>query len=104
MPEIITLVRCGLVVGLAIMVFGLAWLRLDAQENVSILRCFHGGEIVASAPVPAPPDFRVQMSAGSVTSAEWTLTTGQKVVMASTAPCGYLVTPPRPDERGAGNE
>ena len=77
------------------------WPTAVAQERIPILRCFHGGETVAAVPVPAPPDFRVQMSAGSVTSAEWTLDTGQKVVMAATAPCVYLVTQPRPGERGA---
>ena len=79
----------------------MAWPITIAQERVPFLRCFHHGEVVVSTPIPAPPDFRVQMSAGSVTSAEGTLDTGQKVVLASTSPCVYLVTQPRPGERGA---
>ena len=90
----LALISCGLMAWMA-------WPTTLAQERVPILRCFHHGEVVVSTPIPAPPDFRVQMSAGSVTSAEWTLDTGQKVVLASTTPCIYLVTQPRPDERGA---
>ena len=80
----------------------LLWPAAVAQEQVPILRCFHHGEVVAAAPLPAPADFRVQMSAGSVTSAEWTLEGGRRVVLATTAPCLYLVTTPPEGARGAG--
>ena len=104
MPEMVTVVSSGVMVVAVFIVCGFAWLHVDAQERVPILRCFHHGEVVVSVPIPAPPDFRVQMSAGSVTSAEWTLANGQRQVLASTAPCVYLVTSPVPGSTGAGNE
>jgi hypothetical protein len=87
--------------------FGLAaalawsWSVPHAQEPHSILRCYHDGAIIAEAPIPAPPDFRVQMSGSAVTSAQWTMRTGQKVVMVSSAPCLYFVRQPDPAEIGA---
>ena len=88
-----------LIIGIGLMA-ALAWPVTQAQEQDSILRCYHDGAIIAEAPIPAPPDFRVQMSA--VTTAQWTINTGQKVVLVSSAPCLYFVTQPNPDEVGAG--
>jgi len=83
------------------LVAALAWPVTQAQEQESILRCFHDGAVIAEAPVPAPPDFRVQMSGSAVTTAQWTIGTGQKVVMVSSAPCLYFVRQPNPAEIGA---
>mgnify|MGYP005838932387 FL=1 len=94
--------RVCLAVAAAVVVALLVWPSAIAQAPAPILRCYHNGEVVAAAPLPAPPDFRVQMSAGSVTSAEWTLEGGRRVVLATTAPCLYLVTTPPEGARGAG--
>jgi hypothetical protein len=90
--------RILVVMGLAA---ALAWSVTHAQEQHSILRCYHDGVIIAEAPIPAPRDFRVQMSGSAVTTAQWTIQTGQKVVMVSSAPCLYFVTQPNPAEIGA---
>jgi len=90
-----------LITGLGLM-GALAWPVTQAQEQESILRCFHNGAVIAEAPIPAPSDFRVQMTASAVTTAQWTIGTGQKVVLVSSAPCVYFVTQPNPDEVGAG--
>lgn len=91
-----------LIIGLGL-VAALAWSVIQAQEQHSILRCYHDGTIIAEAPIPAPSDFRVQMSGSAVTTAQWTIGTGQKVVMVSSAPCLYFVRQPNPAAIGASN-
>lgn len=80
-----------------IAVSAIVW--VNAQDTTPILRCFHNGDVIVASPVPAPDDFRAQI--GAVTHAQWTLTTGQRQVLASTAPCVYLVTSPVPGSREA---
>lgn len=93
--------RVCLAVAAAVVVALLVWPSAIAQAPAPILRCYHHGEVVAAAPVPAPPDFKVRLS-GPVTSAEWTLAGGQRVVLATTTPCLYLITSPPAGARGAG--
>lgn len=92
-------VAIALVAAVVIAFFGVNW--VNAQDDSPILRCFHNGEVIVASPVPAPEDFRAQI--GAVTHAQWTLTTGQRQVLASTAPCIYLVTSPVPGSIGASN-
>ena len=90
--------------GLIVLIVGaIAWaVSAQAQSVPSILTCYDGnGDIAAQAPVPAPPDFRIQMNAGGVTQAEWTLPTRQKEVLVTTMPCVYFVTQPMPGTVGA---
>ena len=44
-----------LITGLGLM-GALAWPVTQAQEQESILRCFHNGAVIAEAPIPAPSD------------------------------------------------
>lgn len=88
------------ILAVAVAVAGSAW-WVSAQPSSAppsaetpILQCYQDGAVLVAAPVPAPEDFRAQL--GVVTHATWTLPTGARQVLASTADCVYLVSQPPP--------
>ena len=83
-----------------------AWIVSAQTRSVdSILTCYSGdGSVIIQAPSPSPENFRVQINAGGVTHAEWTLPTKQKQILVTTMPCLYFVTQDVPGSIGADNQ